>query len=108
MSDAQRPANGNSGAGEPADESSARPARNMADIARLFLDGARPTPPSRTGPQQRFSPQKPDPIPPQNEPPAPIQTPYVTSNVAHASPESASANVMLGLACATAGASTWE
>src|SRR4051812_35820872 len=51
MSDVERPSE-NGGAGASGGVPQKLPARNMADIARLFLDGARPnTPPRRTPPK---------------------------------------------------------
>ena len=52
MSDVEHPSE-HGGAG-PNGGSSKLPARNMADIARLFLDGARPNTPPRRVPQALY------------------------------------------------------
>lgn len=109
MSDAQRPpspSNGN--AGDESPDASGRasrtpPARDMADIARLFLDGARPSPPARTGPKQRqAAPQTPPP-----QPVLPRVSPKSTADVVTPAAREV-ATLMLGLAAGSTALSNWN
>ena len=94
MSDADRPSNGAKGGngGHPAH---GLPARNMADIARLFLEGARPMP-VRTPPARRNRPDEPaNKSAPEPAPQAPT-TPDIH------------ATTVLGLAAGGHDAATWK
>jgi hypothetical protein len=92
MSDVERPSNGG---GKPGNGSGAHglPARNMADIARLFLEGARPVP-ARVSPARRTPP---------TAQPTPTPAPRPADE-----PAGETATTVLGLACPTAGTDAWR
>lgn len=95
MSDAERPAN--EGGGKPVNPGRA-PARNMADIARLFLDGARPVDAGRPAARR---------VPPKSNAPAPIQKsmPRIKPVGVQSRPR---ASTVLGLAAAPYESATWK
>ena len=92
MSDEEHAAGGG---GKPGNSAGAHglPARNMADIARLFLEGSRPLP-ARVPPARRAPPS-----PPPKQAPAPKSADPVAVEVA---------TTVLGLACPTRETDAWR